>query len=730
MKRFGVVSWVQRYPLLLILLFALGLRLLLWSQPLHQPANDEVEYIAVAQDLLAGCGWVFYESYHWLRAPLYPLFLAGSLWLAGGDLHRAALPNILLSVATIYLSYRLTTALFSRRAGLVAAAILAVLWTHVTFASLYMAETLFVLLLTGSFLCLTLAYRQRMASDATQSNWRWLLAAGVLLGLAILTRSVAWLFLPIIALWLVFQLPTRQATAIPDGQTLLKNTGLALVFVVSAAVVIAPWTTRNYLAYGDFILVETGLSYNLWAFSEPREDSAMIFRTLESISNPAERSDFATAKGMERLQEEPAIIVRKLWPNWVYLWRVKPIQDRFLQEFYYADIELPLFVAALIFDDLLYLLIALAAFAGLALYRPKARNPFAHSQPPPRVHRVIAQLQHPKWLCVGWVLYVVAVILLTHGEARYRHILFPVLLPFAAWTLTSHRDILARYAPARSYTAWIAPLLILVIWTPYLWTVFPSYPWEWVRQNLVRGWHIQVGDLAQVAGNYSAAMNAYQRAVEADPTPDGWLRIGDLARTLGENQQAIDAYEEAIDLEPLYIVSTTRLGDLLRAIGDEDAAREAFAGFYADAQQVTDWAWRELESPPPSFVNVGDGLDFGYVYGVYPAEELQGTMTRWTDGEAQMRMENDLDGAFTRVQLRLAAPRPDEQPVPTDICLADACYTIAPTATWRTYSFLFETPASEATTIVIESATFDAADGRQLGVLVDWGSAEGMIERS
>ncbi|MEM8535113.1 MAG: glycosyltransferase family 39 protein, partial [Chloroflexota bacterium] len=158
MKRIGVVGWVRRHPLLLILLFALGLRLLLWSQPLHQPANDEVEYIAVAQDLLAGDGWVFYESYHWLRAPLYPLFLAGSLWLAGGDLHRAALPNMLLSVATIYLSYRLTVALFSRHAGLVAAAILAVLWTHATFASLYMAETLFVFLLTGGFLCLTLAY--------------------------------------------------------------------------------------------------------------------------------------------------------------------------------------------------------------------------------------------------------------------------------------------------------------------------------------------------------------------------------------------------------------------------------------------------------------------------------------------------------------------------------------------------------------------------------------------
>ena len=78
-------------PIILVMACALALRLLLWAQPLHQPANDEVEYIAVARDLLAGRGWIFYDTYRWLRAPLYPLFLAGSLWLANGDLQRAAL---------------------------------------------------------------------------------------------------------------------------------------------------------------------------------------------------------------------------------------------------------------------------------------------------------------------------------------------------------------------------------------------------------------------------------------------------------------------------------------------------------------------------------------------------------------------------------------------------------------------------------------------------------------
>src|SRR5205085_923024 len=160
-------------------------------------------------------------------------------------------------------------------------------------------------------------------------------------------------------------------------------------------------------------LVETGLSYNLWAFNEPRESQEEIFHTLENISNPAARSDYATAKGLARLREDPAILARKLWPGWIYLWRVKAIEDRFLQESYYSDVGLPLFTAALLFDDLLYLLIALAGVAGLALCRTAVSRRQTGAQPV--LQRLIATLRQPKWLLIGWLVYVVATTLLTHA---------------------------------------------------------------------------------------------------------------------------------------------------------------------------------------------------------------------------------------------------------------------------------------------------------------------------
>jgi 4-amino-4-deoxy-L-arabinose transferase-like glycosyltransferase len=193
---------------------ALALRLLLWAQPLHQPANDEVEYIAVARDLLAGRGWIFYDTYRWLRAPLYPLFLAGSLWLANGDLQPAALPNLILSVVNVGLAYRLTRRLVGPRPALLAAVLSALLWTNASFASLYMAETLFTCLFSAALITTLHIPNGRHPLLCTA-------AAGMLYGLAALTRSVVLPFIPIVAAWIWLAWP-------PSGPHTRSRYGLSL----------------------------------------------------------------------------------------------------------------------------------------------------------------------------------------------------------------------------------------------------------------------------------------------------------------------------------------------------------------------------------------------------------------------------------------------------------------------------------------------------------------------
>jgi 4-amino-4-deoxy-L-arabinose transferase-like glycosyltransferase len=700
----------DRFWLLAIACMALVLRLALWSQPLHLPANDEVEYIAVARDLLAGRGWSFYSHYHWLRAPLYPLFLAASLWLTAGDLHRAALPTLLLSVLNVVLAYSLTDRLVGRRPALLAALITALLWTNATFASLYMAETLFTFLFCAALLALLGAGESAVRRRETQRTRFQLLLprgvgsygrailSGVLFGLAALTRSAVLLFLPVAAVWLAYESyslygRTRMAAA--------RAVILAACFLVAVLVPIAPWTLRNARAYGRPILIETGLSYNLWAFNEPREDLDTIQRVLERIPNPADRSDYATERGLARLREDPAILVRKLWPNWVYLARVKPIQDRFLMESYYGSVDLPLFVAALAFDDLLYAVVALGALGGLAAVIGGRAGTVARRR---------------SWLCAAWCAYLLTTLMLTHGEARYRHFLFPVLIPYAAWLL-AHGSTTGALLPGRRWSRMALAGAMVV----FVWTVATSYPHTWAAENLARGWNTIVGDAARRLGRYDIATLAYERAAAAQHAPDPLLRLGDAAQAAGRPEQALDAYRRAFRRAPIYEPAAARLGDLLRTMGDEAAARQFFLGDYLDQQYMVEWSWRELQPVARSTLDIGGGLDYGYVDGVYPAEQISGATARWTKARAVVRLARSAAAEATQavLHIRLAAPHPDQARVPVEICAGGRCDIIFAQAGWHDVLLLVRASQSAAVLVELQSPTFRAMDGRELGVLID-----------
>ncbi len=737
----------RQWAVIGILLLALALRLALWSQPLHKPANDEVEYITVAHDLLLGRGWVFYDTYHWLRAPLYPLFLAASLWLARGNLHLAALPNIGISVATVYLIYRLTDAIrfapddrpqrdvppLQRYAPLLAAFFAAVLFTFNTFASLYMNETLFSFFFTALLICLLQWQHHVVSMQDRRSRWwslmkdqrlAFCLLAGILFGLATLTRSAMLAFLPLMLVWMGFmaaigypQQGQRQPTLFPYGRMI----GYALLFVLGVLLMLAPWTIRNCRAYERCILVETGLSYNLWAFNEPIEDQATIVRTLEQIPDPALRAAVATRRGLERLRTDPAILLRKLWPEWVNLWRVKVIEDRFLLSDYTSDPPPVVFLSSLLLDDVLYLVILIAGVLGLGQ---------------------AVRYRHPGGiLFVLWSLSIIVTIVLTHGEGRYRHFLFPVLIPFAAIALLQAGErwniaMLQRQPGIALQTSLNRPFLVSSLLSVLLlYTVMISYPWEWARNGSVASLYRLAGQIALVQGNLEQAARVYQRALAASDTPDNWIALGHIYRRQGDYARAESAYRSAWQQDWNYIPAMVHLGDLLRSRGHTEEARQAFAGRYVFEQKVLDWSWHNLSPPPAAHIDVGDDLDFGYVYGVYPDETQQGASVRWTGQRALFRLAHQtvdhttppgtLLAALPRsalVQLRLTAPHPDTETVAATVCIVDTaqCQSIAVEATWRVFSLLLADDTNSSALIELRSPTFDSDDGRELGMLVDW----------
>ncbi|MBM7845911.1 glycosyltransferase family 39 protein [Herpetosiphon giganteus] len=674
-KRFRWWPTTSRYRLILILLLvgAAAVRLALWLLPSHQPANDEVEYLAVARDLLAGNGWRFYDSYPWLRAPLYPLYLAATLWLSNNDPQIALLFNLGLSVLHVWLLWLLGREwagdqAHAEKVGLWTAGLASGLLTFATFANLWMSETLWNVLWASSLLLILRWQRSKQL--------RFALFAGLTIGLTILTRSLPLAFLPVLIGWMWWNWRGWRSV----------QHGLALGLVACA--VIAPWSLRNWLAYGRLITVETGFAYNLWAFSEPPLELSEINTILAAIPNPAERADYASARGRELLAANPSILARKPWTNTVYLWRIKPIEDRFLQANYYSDVALPYLLVALIFDDFWYIACVILALWG-----------FARA---PRDDRW--------WLGLLWVGYIVGSTMFTHGEARYRQFFWPIMLIYAAFCLAKLR----MNTPLWQRLA--ATALGLIIGC----VIIDHSPWQLLQQQVQRGWWDWRADQALAAGNLPQAEAASLKALSILPSADSWLAFAEIKAQFGQPDAALEAYLAATNHNHDYPLAHYRLGQYLLEQGDQTAASEAWANQYVDSSSLLATAWQAADRPAEHWIDVGAGLDIGLIDGFYPAESLADSSARWSLAKAKLRLPA---GKATMLRLRLSNPRPVEAPAAKlQICVAAAqCVQVAELeADWRVLQIPLAASEHERHIEILAQPWQPASDQRQLGIVLDW----------
>jgi 4-amino-4-deoxy-L-arabinose transferase-like glycosyltransferase len=251
--------------------------------------HDEREYLSLAANLAAGRG--FTQSLpaepdeeaspvqRFGRAPLYPLFLA-PLVLTDSALRAGRLPSevpaavkiaqAIVGAVGVWLIGQLAWRAAGARAGIVAAAIASVYPPLVWICAYALSEALY------STLALACAWQLAPVLDAPASgntaghlgsgasaargsdagrdaspNGRnvvgRVLIGGMLAGLAILTRPVMLFFLPFAAV-----LAARRAPR------------LAAWLVAGALLLVLPWTARNAVAYGRFVLVASEGGVTFW----------------------------------------------------------------------------------------------------------------------------------------------------------------------------------------------------------------------------------------------------------------------------------------------------------------------------------------------------------------------------------------------------------------------------------------------------------------------------------
>jgi 4-amino-4-deoxy-L-arabinose transferase-like glycosyltransferase len=284
----------------IILLTSLALKLSLLGVAQDVPNfADERQYIAAALTI-ADDGVPTYSNPQWDEAhypPSYP-YLMGAVCLVFGPTGLSItirVLQILMSTATVWLVFLLAERLFERRSALLSAGVWAFFPTAICYTHLFLAETLHAALVVSVAVLLL--------PGNGNLNGKRALAAGIVAGLASLTRSI---FLPqslLIGAWIALWGTVNRK----DRRRRLQ---LCAVFLGGLITVILPWSIRNTLRYERFLLIDTGAANVLhlnWNMTEPwNQDIGLMGRYQR-------QSKEAKALGIQRrrrfVPEDPADIV-------------------------------------------------------------------------------------------------------------------------------------------------------------------------------------------------------------------------------------------------------------------------------------------------------------------------------------------------------------------------------------------------------------------------------------
>jgi Dolichyl-phosphate-mannose-protein mannosyltransferase len=739
-RRFSILN--AQFSILLLLLLALGLRLLVWQwHRLYDLGGDEREYFEQALTLLREHRYVELKL---MRPPLYTGFLAVCIYLFDSLVQRLRLIQELLSALTVVPTYALTRRLFDdRRVAFVAGLLMAANYTLAANATELLTETLFLLGLTTLFWLLLKAGGPRTddprpTTDDRQGTHhvsRFMLyaaLAGLTLGALTLLRSVALPLLPLGALWLLVRRPTtddrrpttddrpgdqetRDITHHASRITLLCS----LFFVLCSLLVVAPWTIRNYITYGAPILVDTTGPENLWLDNDPAGREAVKRQLYDLGDDRAARQRLALTRGAAAIADDPARFLTKAWGEAQKFFALQYFDDlRERREIWVPPAEVWM---RLLLGDGLWLVILLGGAVGLWLAPTTDHRPPTADHRPPR--RSMLNFHDPRWLFVSWALYTLLTALVFHVELRYRLPLYPALLPYAAWTIVRILDLRQGQSKIKNQKSKMALASLSCALLVSMMLLHRSY----LSESWMLGWkHAQLwqAERALTRGDAVGAQISAQAALDWDG--DSALARVALARAVlleDEQRLAIGWLDAAVVALRAHPHAHLLRGAILRAQGDGRGAREELSFERSSLEDLQGWAWRTFMpvAPAPAAVEVGGGLDLGFVRGFWLPEK---DAFRWSGAESEIMLLAP-PGA-TRLELRLAAGRPPGAPPATLVVSADGreLGRIRLQSGWRTYSLPLAHPAGPLV-VMLSSDTFRprdydraSADDRALGVMV------------
>lgn len=277
--------------LIWILLVALGLRMIwAWSIPV-MPVSDGAAYDAFARTLVEHgvFGWTAAEpTAFW---PPGTTFIHAALyWMFGVNYLPIVAVNIGLSLGLIVISARLGARFWGPRVAMLTAWILALWPTLVMYPTILASEL--------PFLVLTLLSLDVWTNEKIRPIHKgWIV--GLLLGFAALVRPQA-LLLPLLFAFCSLARADMAWAAIRSQFRLLISVGVVM------AIVIAPWTWRNFQLYGEPVLISTNGGITFWMGNTPGTDGSYMIVPKEFDELPEnERARVLGQQAREYIRQDP-----------------------------------------------------------------------------------------------------------------------------------------------------------------------------------------------------------------------------------------------------------------------------------------------------------------------------------------------------------------------------------------------------------------------------------------
>lgn len=292
---------------------------------------DPYYFGEMGKSLARGDGFASFGVLIQRRAPLYPLMIGGIYWLFGEQSTLVLLAQCLLLAGTCVLVFDIGRRLFNERTGVIAALFCALNPMLLRYVADLQLETLLTFLFS-----LTIWFSVRFYA---RPSVRLGLLLGASAALASLTKAVV---VPYPALFAVAVIAFSMLRRHRGEMTRVPWAPLAAMFA-AMAVVIAPWTARNYIATGGHIvLISSGASDAFlrgYVFSKPEyatlrlppyefaeNESNEWFKSLsrsagaEWQSNDYETDQILNRAAIQKLVAEPGEFVRKSATGLLTFW--------------------------------------------------------------------------------------------------------------------------------------------------------------------------------------------------------------------------------------------------------------------------------------------------------------------------------------------------------------------------------------------------------------------------